>query len=110
MYRLYDVRTGQVEALVVALQLLAASGERAASVIFLCQPVSLDHRAHGAIQYQYPVFWYGNHLFSDLFKLQRYCIFLKNENHFLLASKSLIYNNILKLRAAKGEHAVSVMC
>ena len=43
-------------------------------------------------------------------KLQRYGIFLKNENHFLLPLKSLIYNYIQKLRAAKGEHAVSVMC
>ena len=65
MYCLDDVRTRKIQAFVVALQFLAASSERAATIIFLAQPVSLDHGTHGSVQYQYPVCRYRNHLISD---------------------------------------------
>ena len=77
VYSLYDLRMGEIQALIVALQLLCTARERPVAVIFFRKSVSLDHSAHGSVQNQYPVILYVDHTFHRKIKLQRYAISVK---------------------------------
>jgi hypothetical protein len=45
-----DVRPGEHQQVVVALEIMRVIGEARAAVIGFLQPVALDHRAHGAVE------------------------------------------------------------
>ena len=54
-----DLRAGEQQEIVVALQVMRVAGKTGAAIVRLLQLVALDHRAHGAIQNQNALFEQG---------------------------------------------------
>ena len=50
-----DVRLGEAEQVVVALEVALPVGEPLAAVVGLAEPLALDHRAHGAVHDEDPL-------------------------------------------------------